>query len=378
MRVLHLINNLNREGAQVVVFNLATAGGGGNARHVVCAREPGGDLQAALAARGIPVHAPDRYHGLAQTRRSLRFLAGIVRDEAIDVVHAHMADAAFLGWRLARAHRLPLVITHHGHDLLPNCGRLCRLVYLLLLAAAAHGAGRNVAVAAPVAETLRRRLRLDAARISVIANGVPVPAHGQWERPDRLWTRAPQVIAVGRLVELKGHAQLLAAAALLVQEFPGAHFTLVGDGPLRVRLQQQVETLGLGGQVTFAGSVADVPERLHAADVYVSTSHYEGMPMATLEAMAWGVPVVASDVPGNRDVVRDGGTGLLFAPGDVAGLAGRIRETVLQPEQARERAGRARALVETDYGMTAVAGAYARVYAEVMQQNERRAGAHSV
>jgi len=312
---------------------------------------------------------------LAQTRRSLDFLAGIIRDEAIDVVHAHMADAAFLGWRLSRGHGLPLVITHHGHDLLPNCGRLCRLTYLVLLAAAAHGAGRNVAVAPPVAATLRRRLRLGKERISVIANGVPVPADGLWNRPDRLQTRAPQVITVGRLVELKGHEQLLAAAAVLVKEFPEAHFTLVGDGPLRGRLQRQVETLGLGGQVTFAGSVADVPERLRAADVYVSTSYYEGMPMATLEAMAWGVPVVASNVPGNRDVVREGETGLLYTLGDVAGLAGRIRELLMQPEQARARAGRARDLVEADYSMAAVARAYAQVYAELMQQNQRRAGA---
>jgi glycosyltransferase involved in cell wall biosynthesis len=374
LKVLHLINNLNREGAQVVVFNLATATGESTVQHIVCAREPGGALQADLEAHGVPVYAPDRYHGARETRRSLQFLERILQEQSIDLVHAHMADAAFLGWRLARKHALPLIITHHGHDLLPRCGRLCRLVYLLVLAAAAHYSAQNVAISPVVAKNLRRWLLLPRTRVRVLTNGVPVPMREQCVRP-MPQNRAPHVIAVGRLVGLKGHDQLVAAAALLTETFPGIRFSLVGDGPLRETLARQADSLGVAERVVFTGSVDDVPARLQAADLYVSTSHYEGMPMATLEAMAWCVPVVASDVPGNRAVVRDGETGLLYALGDIRGLAGRIKETLTEPGQAATRALNARRLVETQYSAAAVAGGYARLYADVLETHHARARA---
>lgn len=369
MRVLHLINNLHREGAQVVVFNLATAAAGGDVRHLVCVREPGGALQAELTAHGVPVFAPERYFGARDTRRSLQFLRRIVQEQSVDLIHAHMADAAFLGWRVARACALPLVITHHGHDLLPNCGTLCRWVYWGLLAAAAHYARRNIAVAPPVAQTLRRRLGLAAQRISVLVNGVPVPPQDRYLRSDRLRTSAPRVVAVGRLVKLKGHAQLIAAAARVVKTLPGARFYIVGDGPLRDSLQALSASLGLTEHVIFTGSVADVPAHLHAADIYVSTSHYEGMPMATLEAMAWGVPVIASDVAGNRAVVRHEETGLLYALEDVEQLAQRIESLLRYPDDALARAHRARDLVEKRYSVSAVAAAYADLYGELLGAN---------
>lgn len=365
LRVLHLINNLKREGAQTMVFNLVTASDAGNARHVVCAREPGGALEAALGERGISVFTPSRYFGALATRRSLQFLEYLIENEAIELVHAHMADAAFLGWRLARRRALPLVITHHGHDILPKCGRMCRLVYLVLLAAAAHYAARNVAVSTSVAHRVRRILVLRREQVSVIANGVPVPGEGILITRRTQEGVAPHVVTVGRLVELKGHEQLITAASVLVGHFPEARFSIVGDGPLRERLERQAESLGLSNKVNFTGSVSDVPAHLREADVYVSTSHYEGMPIATLEAMAWGVPVVASDVPGNRAVVQNGETGLLYKLDDIAGLARAMRAVIEQPESARERARRARRLVEERYSATATARLYEQLYAEV-------------
>ena len=178
MKVLHIIQNLKREGAQVVVFNLVTSAGG-RARHVVCARD-GGPLQRDLEERGVPVFVPDRYYGISATRRSLRFIDRIIESESVDIVHAHMADAAFLGWLAARKRWLPLVITHHGPDILPDCGGgfFCRIVYTILLGLAARYARCNVAVAPAVAGVLRRRLALGRNRIEVITNGVPVPGQG--------------------------------------------------------------------------------------------------------------------------------------------------------------------------------------------------------
>lgn len=352
----------------MMVLNLVTASDAENVRYVVCARAPGGALEEVLEERGIPVFTPSRYFGGLAIRRSVQFLEQVIENGAIDLVHAHMADAAFLGWRLARRRALPLVITHHGHDILPKCGRVCRLVYLVLLAAAARYAARNVAVSTSVADRVRRRLVLRREQVSVIGNGVPVPGEDILTRRGRWEGVAPHVVTVGRLVEQKNQKQLIAAASVLVGHFPDARFSIVGDGPLRERLERLAKSLGLSNKINFTGSVSDVPAYLREADVYVSTSLYEGMAVATLEAMAWGVPVIASDVPGNRAVVRNGETGLLYKLDDIAGLGRAIIAVIEQPENARERARRARQLVQECYNATAATRLYEQLYTDVWRR----------
>jgi glycosyltransferase involved in cell wall biosynthesis len=370
LKVLHLINNLKREGAQIVVFNLVTSGGGGT-RHVVSARDPGGPLLKALAERGIPVFVPDRYYGALATRKSLRFLDKVIEGEAIDIVHAHMADAAFLGWLAARKHRLPLVITHHGHDVLPGCGGgfFCRMVYSVLLAFAAHHARWNVAVAPAVSEALHRRLALPRNRIKLIVNGVPLPELTPVVRPGH--GKGMRIVSVGRLVKLKGQDQLIDAAADLVREDPDVRVSIVGDGPERESLRRRAVSLGLEGHVAFTGAVDDVSAYLREADVFVSASHREGMPLCVLEAMAWRVPVVASDVAGHRGVIGHGETGLLFPPGDAQALARAARKITDEPDLTRDRVRRARRLVEERYSIDAAVRSYEQVYADVLRDGRR-------
>lgn len=362
-----------------MVFNLVASSATGHARHFVCAREPGGALQPALERHGIPVFAPERYHGVRSTRSSLRFIDRIIEDESIDIVHAHLADAAFLGWLAARRRRIPLVITHHGHDILPTCdgGFLCRTAYAILLGFAARYAHRNIAVAPAVADVVRRRLLLTGERVAVIVNGVPVPPSGD-ATGLRDAGRGLCIVTVGRLVDLKGQEQLIAAVATLVGQYRGLRVFIVGDGPRRESLQQKTKSLGLSDNVVFTGSVDDVPAYLRLADAYISTSHYEGMPVATLEAMAWQVPVIASDVPGNRDVVEHGKTGLLYRPGDIEALAGAIRQVVEEPEPARERARRARQVIDEGYSSAAAARAYEKMYDEILKERQRRDGMPAV
>jgi glycosyltransferase involved in cell wall biosynthesis len=350
----------------MVVYNITTALGFSEIHHSVCVRQPGGALQTPLVQKGVPVHAPERYLGARGIRRTLDFIEQVVDIEGIDILHAHLADAAIHGWLVSRRRSLPLVITHHGEDLLPNSSRFSRLVFRILLTGAVRHAYTNVAVAPSVAENLRRKLWLNDDQVSVFPNGVPIlddePAF-----PDPIRTStAPHVIMVGRLVELKGHKQLIDAAALLRREFPGLQVTFIGDGPLRAQLQQKAASLGLDHCLKFAGIVEDVQAHLCEADVYVSTSHYEGMPMATLEAMAAGVPVVASDVPGNRTVVTGGESGLLYELGNTAALAARVSECLRDPAKARARAQCARSLVEQQYSSKAAAQRYSHLYSAVL------------
>lgn len=372
MRVLHLINNLRREGAQIVVFNLVASSATASVQHAVCAREPGGALHPELEKRGISVFAPEEYHGVSATRRSLRFIDRIIGNEAIDIVHAHMADAAFLGWLAARKRNLPLIITHHGHDILPTCGFICRAVYALLLAVAARYAAANVAVAPSVANSVRRRLLLRMDRVTVVANGVVIPARQDRALDAPAGKSGPCIATVGRLVELKGQDQLISAASMLVPHYPGLRVLIVGDGPLRGRLEQLAKSLGVGTNVIFTGSVDDVPAYLSQAHIYVSTSHFEGMPIALLEAMAWQVPVIASDIPGNRGVIEHGKTGLLYPAGDARALAAALRQVIAEADLARERARRGRRWVEECRSAEATTRAYEQLYSRISRAGSPR------
>lgn len=180
--------------------------------------------------------------------------------------------------------------------------------------------------------------------------------------------REPLEIAfVGRLDAQKSPVTLLEALPR-VSRGGGAHSPQVrflGDGPLRSALEQRATALGLGGQVRFEGRVPDVSPHLVETDIFVLPSLSEGMSNALLEAMAHGLPCVATRIPGNTDLIRDGETGLLVEPSDPAALARAICRLVESPA-LRETLGRAaRAHVESHLDMDVVAGRYASLYREL-------------
>ncbi len=365
MKVLHIINNLRREGAQVVVRNLVISSLNSDIEHVVYAREPGGSIQAELEARGVSVYVPEKYYGTLDSSRSLAFIAEVIENEGIDLIHAHMPDSACLGWLAARKKSLTMIITYHGHNILLNCNLVCRLVYFTLLWFACRYAVANIAVSTSVAASMHRWLRLPASTIDVITNGVPVPSDEKLkQRPVRKKTSTEHfnIVCVGRLVALKGHHQLIDAASVLIKQYPDMRFYFLGDGPLREVLQEQVVSLNLIDSVIFAGCVDNVSDYLENADVYVTTSETEGLPVATLEAMAWGVPVVASDIAGNRAVVSHGQSGLLYPLNDIKALAGAIKEIVDDRDAAIRRAQRARDQVNLHYSDDATAQSYNTIY----------------
>ena len=223
---------------------------------------------------------------------------------------------------------------------------------------------RVIAVASSVAVHLGE-LGVDRARIDVVPNGIDhvrfhPPAMSRAERNGA----PPHIVFVGRLIANKGPGLFVWALRALTAA--GLRFTaqVVGDGPLRARLEREVGRLGLGGRVSFAGEVDDVAERLREADILVRPSLTEGLPLAVLEAMASGTCVVASDIPGNAELVVDGGSGLLFRPGDARHLTSQLRSLVLDAGLRRRLAdeGCRRA---AGYSWDATAEATAKVLAGV-------------
>jgi glycosyltransferase involved in cell wall biosynthesis len=211
-----------------------------------------------------------------------------------------------------------------------------------------------VAVSGDVSTRLQRS-GVPAERITLIPNGVSLDlfekrGDGRLLREELGLPPESAVVAViGRLSAEKGQALLLGAARQLVRDFPEVRFLLVGDGPLRGRLEQLTEELGLASRVLFTGTRDDVHRIFSLSDCLVIPSLREGLPMVLLEAMASQTPVVATTVGDIPSVVEHGVSGLLVAPSDVPSLAEAIRTILRDPARARTLAEAGRARVSESY-----------------------------
>ena len=167
---------------------------------------------------------------------------------------------------------------------------------------------------------------------------------------------------VGRLYPQKGHRYLLEAFARVIREIPETCLLVIGDGPLRKRLEQQAAGLGLAGRVRFLGDRSDVPDLLPLLDVYVHPSLYEGMPNAVLEAMAAARTVIATHVDGTQELIVGGQTGWLVEPADPEALAERMAFALRHPEEARRMGLAAAERVKTRFSVHRMIAAYHALY----------------
>jgi glycosyltransferase involved in cell wall biosynthesis len=172
---------------------------------------------------------------------------------------------------------------------------------------------------------------------------------------------------VGRLAPQKGLDVLLAAAQRVLAQRGDAWFVIVGSGELAGALRAQAGELGIAGRVVFTGARQDVERLLPAFDLFVSSSLWEGLPTAILEAMAARVPVVATRVSGTVELVEDGLTGLLAPPGDSDALAKTILAIMEQPDAAAAMAARARPLAASRFDISAIARQHEALYRNLMR-----------
>jgi glycosyltransferase involved in cell wall biosynthesis len=281
--------------------------------------------------------------------------ARTLRSEPVDHLHAHFATyPALAAWTCSQMVGVPYSFTAHAHDIFVH-----RLGLRRRIASAAFCVG--------ISEHNARILRDvgHSSDVHVVHCGI-VP-DGYAMRPRAPRAGAPLRIAcVAALKDFKGHRVLLDAVGLLAREGRALEVELVGDGPLRADLQRQCARLDLVDRVHFLGALTEpeVASVIDRADVFVLASRVQrdgdtdGIPVALMEAMAAGVPVVASAVSGVPELVHDGETGLLAPVDDAVALAGAIRRVLLDPAAAIERARAGRALVEERF---AVAGQASRL-----------------
>jgi glycosyltransferase involved in cell wall biosynthesis len=189
--------------------------------------------------------------------------------------------------------------------------------------------------------------------VSVIENGRDLSAYREATAPPGFRSElgvpedARLVGTVGRLIERKGGYDLLEAWPDVVAEHPDAHLLFVGDGPEREGLERTAERYGVADSVTFAGTRDDVPELLDTMDMFVFPSHFEGLPGALIEAMAAGLPIVATECTGNAELLSDGKTAKLVPMRNPSALAEHL-VTVLADKQLRSKIGACAKGVSTD------------------------------
>jgi glycosyltransferase involved in cell wall biosynthesis len=364
MKILQLISSGGFYGAESVLLNLSVelqrsghtcmVGVFENAKNANT--EVGARAEiAGLAVRRIPCRSRFDWQTVRQIQK-------IIEEDGIDLVHAHGYKADFYALLAARLAEVPVTATCHnwlGESWSMRAyARLDR--YLLRFFDGVAAVSNSVAEQLGHTGT-RQRMR-------VIANGVPTHGPGiesrladQIRKGDRL-----VVGAVGRLSLEKGAAVLIEAASKICPDFPQAFFVVVGDGPLRSSVEAGVRELGITGQFLFTGERNDVDQIYRSFDVYVLPSFQEGMPMALLEAMAAGLPVVATKVGGVPDLVCDPSVGTLVEPGDPTAFAAGIRG-LLSDQSRRERMGsNARRRVEDHFSAAAMARNYGELYQEAL------------
>jgi glycosyltransferase involved in cell wall biosynthesis len=278
-----------------------------------------------------------------------------LENDRIDLVHAWLFIADAYAWVATRWTGRPLLTSAR------NCKRQGHM--LGVLTRCAFAASRAIVVNShDVAAYIVRRYRAPQDRIRVIYNGIDTERF----RPasNGCGDRGP-IVSVGRLVEQKNHALFLRAAARLARQVAGARFVIVGDGPLRPALEVQAQALGIGDRVAFTGERHDVETVLRTASLFWLTSCWEGMPNVVLEAMASGVPVIATDVGGTRELVRSAVDGFVVTEEDEEGFVARSRDLLGNETRRRQFAAAARVRAE-EFSCARMVNAISQLYDEIL------------
>jgi glycosyltransferase involved in cell wall biosynthesis len=375
IKVLHMVDRLDRHlgGAERLVLGLTTHLPRDRFDVWVCTtRFAGGPPLKALASAGVTHLHLDRA-GSRRTVAPFRDLVSALRRERFDVLHAHMFGSNVWGTLFGRLCRVPVVIaqeqtwSYEGEPLRKFLdGRFVGRLATRFVAVSMRDRDRMISVE-----------KVPPRKVVVIPNAyIPRSDDGVVDLRAELGIPAgvPVVASVAVFRPQKALDVLVDAFALLVEAIPDAHLLLVGGGKCKPAVEEQVERLGLTEQVHMPGRREDVASVWAAADLAAMSSDFEGTPLAAIEALEHGVPLVATDVGGLPDIIGDGKGGVLVPPRDPAALAHAL-EDLLRDSGKRARlaqAGRARA---AEFGIDVIAERFADLYEQLLRDGSAGASA---
>jgi glycosyltransferase involved in cell wall biosynthesis len=341
----------------------------------------GGELLSEIEEYGahvriIPAHSGGGHFPYRPAR--VLELARHLRRGKYDLVHTHLFQADVIGGIASRLAGIPCVVKS-----LHNMGAWKKPRHLAVDRLLAGGTSRVICCSEWQRESAIRQEGLDPSRVVTIYHGVD-PARFKVSVPRHEYLRSlgldpgKQVVGtIGRPIKEKGHRYLLEAIPEILRIHPELQFVIVGEGPLREELQQTIRTAGLHDKVKLVGARGDIPELLSIMDLFVFPSVSEGLGIAVLEAMAAGVPVVASNIRPLSEMVTDGETGLLFEARNPQALAGAVNRLMSDSTLAGQLRDRASSQVGARFTERHMVGSLERVYEEVYRQVTSKAPASS-
>jgi glycosyltransferase involved in cell wall biosynthesis/peptidoglycan/xylan/chitin deacetylase (PgdA/CDA1 family) len=361
MRILELLDTLDTGGAERMASSLALKmQAEGNSVHIVCLREKG----------AMPV-SEDRFDragvALLEYRKTDGFspravlrLAGYLRKHKIEVVHSHNPLVHHYAVAAARLAGVPAVVnTLHGIDTL----RMPKWAQALFRASCALGHG-VVHVSGAVKDAFSREVLELGERSLVIRNGIELGDLVKItpRRLDGLFVFG----SIGRLAPVKDQRSLLTAFSRVHSEFPHCRLEILGSGELEAELKQLAVDLGIAAEVTFHGWSPDIAAFLRRWDVFALSSRSEGLPLTLLEAMAAGLPVVATAVGGIPELVNRSRAGWLCPPRDPEKLAAQMRNALLA-DDLREKGNHARQDVLAHHSVEQMTREYLNLFSRILQ-----------
>ena len=367
MQILFLLTSLAYGGAETQVVRLAIRLKLRGWEVAVASLMPPKAYVEDLEAAGIPVFSLNIRRKLPDPRPVLR-LARIIRKWQPDVVHSHMVHANLLARIVRFLAPIPVLICSARS--IDEGGRFREVLYRLTdplcdLTTQVSQAG------------LERYVRMGAVprhKIRYIPNGVDTERFKP-NLEDRLKFRKELGVegfvwlAVGRFDPPKDYPSMLQAFARVVHKHSNTILLIAGDGPLRKTMENLARELGIEKRTKFLGIRRDIPQLMNAADAYVMSSSWEGMPNVLLEASATGLPIVATDVGGNREIVLDGVTGFLVPPRNPEALARTmLRIMDLSDEERKEMGKRARKHIEVKFNLDRVVDLWEILYYELLEK----------
>jgi glycosyltransferase involved in cell wall biosynthesis len=369
-RILFLVTGLAYGGAETQVVYLATRFKSRGWEVGVVSLIPPKAYIEDLEKADVLVFSLDIRRKLPDPRPILR-LVQIIRKWQPDVVHSHMVHANLLARIVRPLAPFPLLVcTAHNID---EGGRLREVLYRLTdpfcdLTTQVSQAG------------LERYVHVGAVprhKICYIPNGVDTERFKP-NLEDRLKVRKELGmegfvwLAVGRFDPPKDYPNMLQAFVRVVHKHLNTMLLIAGDGPLRKTMENMTRELGVEKHVKFLGIRRDIPQLMNAADAYVMSSEWEGMPMVLLEASACGLPIVATNVGGNAEIVLDGQTGFLVPPKSPEALSQAMLRMMDLPEEVREKMGKqARKHIESNFSLDRIVDCWEALYYELLNRSSR-------
>jgi sugar transferase (PEP-CTERM/EpsH1 system associated) len=379
--IAHIIYRLDTGGLENGLINLINRIPLARYRHAVICLTGYSEFRRRIQRSDVEVYALDKPAG--NSPLTLFRLWRLLKRLRPDIVHTRNLATLEAALPAAVAGVPVRIHGEHGRDVgdLDGSNRKFQL-WRRLFNPLVH---QYIALSRDLAGYLQKKIRVPSAKVAQLYNGVDTdlfhPAAGGREPlpcPDFTPPGAFVIGTIGRMQEVKDQLTLARAFVLLLQMNPqlrrDVRLVMVGDGPLRVEVAAILDHGGVRGFAWLAGERDDVPRIMRGLDLFVLPSLAEGVSNTILEAMASGLPVVATAVGGNPELVDEGRTGRLVPPADPAAMAAAIGEYVANREMGRQHGSAARMVAKNRFSMTAMVNSYLSIYDRML---ERRPGARS-